>query len=933
MVFNKRDLEKAFSPNKARKTVKRLGNTPGGGSSLKPSTSGSTDRLRNDNGSAATSIRVIVRVRPPNDKESQKENHRSVIKVIDDKMLIFDPKEEESPFFYRGVAQKGRDLLKKQNKELEFMFDRVFDDRCSNAEVFEGTTKDIIASLLDGYNCSVFAYGATGAGKTHTMLGHDNDPGITFRTMSELFAQIEAQSENRDFNLGVTYLEVYNENVCDLLHKSGPLAIRDDGRHGIIVAGLKIITIYSPDELLTLLARGNKNRTQHPTDANEESSRSHAVFQVYVNITNKLDGQKKHVKLSMIDLAGSERASATGCKGARFKEGANINKSLLALGNCINNLADGIKHIPYRDSKLTRLLKDSLGGNCQTVMIANVGPSSLSFEDTYNTLRYANRAKKIKLNIKKNIISCQMHVTGYVKIVEEQKKEIEMLKQKLLALERRSIEGTVAGSPDSRATKDPKTEEMEKEFSEMRDKLIKLLRSKAQLNEKVLSLQGADKILCCRIQYKIAADKRLRHLTATVDAMSEEEQNASGKSRVNKSLSHFKRQREVVKLQMQTAWNDLQSIEMQIVALNATLVSKKYADRLIETNKVQQCEIEKIRYQQQFEHAKKVCSLQQCELQSLDTSTRTMSLTLQNYYNIMRGYGTMTDEMRQQFKQLVKSLEGVRNIKWAESEAGSYSPEDSYLLTCLSTDELDDPLNNEMPIYKAPYLEDEDTNQHNQQTKTSTILVNGGNTTTPPRDSNMDQTTPPPPLSLNSTITLDDEALLIKDSNDESTPSPTEITPETIKANQLNNTFNLMENKVAKKRTLADKNPIGNQTPVKQAKKISPKQRTAATGSNGVLTTTGKENKNNPPNSTTNKPASVMSAKSIAILNKLKADRLKLLPQPSNTSTESGTGDGLLCNKVVRIKERRGLVGTHPYQKTNAKPKSTSSVPSSRVPW
>ena len=194
--------------------------------------------------------------------------------------------------------------------------------------------------------------------------------------------------------MGVTYLEIYNENVQDLLHKSGPLHLRDDGRHGVIIAGLKIITIHSAEELLTLLAKGNKNRTQHPTDANEESSRSHAVFQVYINITNKLDGQVRQVKLSMIDLAGSERASATGCKGARFKEGANINKSLLALGNCINNLADGAKHITYRDSKLTRLLKDSLGGNCQTVMIANIAPSSFSYEDTYNTLRYANRAKE-----------------------------------------------------------------------------------------------------------------------------------------------------------------------------------------------------------------------------------------------------------------------------------------------------------------------------------------------------------------------------------------------------------------------------------------------------------------------------------------------------------------------------------------------------------
>lgn len=138
-------------------------------------------------------------------------------------------------------------------------------------------------------------------------------------------------------------------------------------------------------------------------------------------------------KLSMIDLAGSERGSATGCTGARFAEGANINKSLLALGNCINSLADGQRHVPYRDSKLTRLLKDSLGGNCQTIMIANVSPSSLSYEDTYNTLKYATRAKKIKSNMKKNVVNCEMHVEQYIKLNEELNKEVEKLRAQLAA--------------------------------------------------------------------------------------------------------------------------------------------------------------------------------------------------------------------------------------------------------------------------------------------------------------------------------------------------------------------------------------------------------------------------------------------------------------------------------------------------------------------
>lgn len=222
------------------------------------------------------------------------------------------------------------------------------------------------------------------------MLGNDGSPGITFLTMRELFRQIEENSNDRQFDIGISYLEVYNEQVMNLLTKAGPLKLREDG-NGVVVGGLVLKPIYNAEELLSLLVLGNRNRTQHPTDANAESSRSHAIFQVHIRMTTKLTGQKRMVKLSMIDLAGSERAASTKCIGTRFKEGASINKSLLALGNCINKLADGSKHIPYRDSNMTRILKDSLGGNCKTVMIANISPSSLTYEDTYNTLKYASR--------------------------------------------------------------------------------------------------------------------------------------------------------------------------------------------------------------------------------------------------------------------------------------------------------------------------------------------------------------------------------------------------------------------------------------------------------------------------------------------------------------------------------------------------------------
>ena len=230
-----------------------------------------------------------------------------------------------------------------------------------------------------------------------------------------------------------TYLEIYNETVHDLLTPSGVLNIREDGKAGVNIPGLSLHKPGSPEEVLGLLSYGNSNRTQHPTDANAESSRSHAVLQVFLKQKNKdagLSAEVKIAKLSMIDLAGSEKGGVTGAKGARFREGSNINKSLLALGNCINALADGAKYIPYRNSKLTRLLKDSIGGNCRTVMVANCSPSSQTFEDTFNTLKYADRAKKIKINLKKNVVNVDFHIAQYAKIVEDLKGEINVLKEK-----------------------------------------------------------------------------------------------------------------------------------------------------------------------------------------------------------------------------------------------------------------------------------------------------------------------------------------------------------------------------------------------------------------------------------------------------------------------------------------------------------------------
>ncbi|XP_063798516.1 kinesin-like protein KIF18B [Pseudophryne corroboree] len=383
-------------------------------------------------------VSVVVRVRPPNSREEEGNQH-SVVHVVDHSILLFDPEESETSNFFSSL--RGHEGTKRKGKDLKFIFDRVFGEQSSQQEVFEHTTKKILDGVLNGYNCSVFAYGATGAGKTHTMLGTESDPGVMYLTMVELYRAIEAIKEEKSCEVLISYLEVYNEQIQDLLEPKGTLAIREDPLKGVVVQGLSFHQPKSAEQLLQMLANGNLNRTQHPTDANASSSRSHAVFQIYIkqqDRTASISQDVRVAKMSLIDLAGSERASSTNAKGERLREGANINRSLLALINVINALADAKNkkaHIPYRDSKLTRLLKDSIGGNCRTVMIAAISPSFLSYDDTYNTLKYANRAKEIKLSLKSNVINLDCHISKYAAVCEELKAEVAELKAKLRAYE------------------------------------------------------------------------------------------------------------------------------------------------------------------------------------------------------------------------------------------------------------------------------------------------------------------------------------------------------------------------------------------------------------------------------------------------------------------------------------------------------------------
>ncbi|XP_022278456.1 kinesin-like protein KIF19 isoform X2 [Canis lupus familiaris] len=324
-----------------------------------------------------------------------------------------------------------------RSREKSYLFDVAFDFTATQEMVYQATTKSLIDGVISGYNATVFAYGPTGCGKTYTMLGTDHEPGIYVRTLNDLFRAIEETSNDMEYEVSMSYLEIYNEMIRDLLNPAlGYLELREDSKGVIQVAGITEVSTINAKEIMQLLMKGNRQRTQEPTAANQTSSRSHAVLQVAVRQRSRVKNVLQEVRqgrLFMIDLAGSERASQTQNRGQRMKEGAHINRSLLALGNCINALSDksSNKYINYRDSKLTRLLKDSLGGNSRTVMIAHISPASSAFEESRNTLTYAGRAKNIKTRVKQNLLNVSYHIAQYTSIISDLRGEIQRLKCKI----------------------------------------------------------------------------------------------------------------------------------------------------------------------------------------------------------------------------------------------------------------------------------------------------------------------------------------------------------------------------------------------------------------------------------------------------------------------------------------------------------------------
>ena len=274
------------------------------------------------------------------------------------------------------------------------------------------------------------------------MIGNNDNPGIIFHVLQDLFFKLEDTLFFTDYVIKVSFIEVYNENIKDLLSKSEKsLDIWEDPIRGSIIVGVKEIPVSSTDEIIEILRVGSYNRTKESNGINETSSRSHAIMQIVIEYKNKNQGIEEEIniaKLNLIDLAGSEKTSnlTISTKKSKRYESSKINQSLLVLTNCIQILSKqsekGVKlHIPYRNSKLTRLLKDTLGGNSRTLMIGTISSSLVNFEETYNTLTYATQAKKIRSSIVKNMIKVSNHLANYTQIISNLKKENEDLKKLL----------------------------------------------------------------------------------------------------------------------------------------------------------------------------------------------------------------------------------------------------------------------------------------------------------------------------------------------------------------------------------------------------------------------------------------------------------------------------------------------------------------------
>ncbi|CAG9836444.1 unnamed protein product [Diabrotica balteata] len=444
---------------------------------------------KDSNPDTVENVRVFIRIRPLKDKEKSSETQKTL------------------------HSDNNTISLNKNGLMKTFTFCKVFDEVSQQIDLYRHVSVPIVEQVLKGYNGTIFAYGQSGTGKTYTMVGDitdNNRKGIVPNIFSHIFAQITLANHEYSYAVTVTYLEIYNEEIRDLLSdQPKKLTLKEKPGIGVYVKDLLGFTVDSLEGVTEILKKGNKNRATSFTQLNDVSSRSHAVFTVLIETKNHTTNKTTFGKLNLVDLAGSERVHKSLATGDRLREAGKINLSLSVLGNVISALVDGkATHIPYRNSKLTRLLQDSLGGNSLTAMIAMVSPRAQDCEETLYTLMYADRVKHIQNHVTANVEAKSVIETFENKIAElrEQLMFLEAREEKLEKKEKKRTKSAVHNN---------ELEDIESEKSTLQNKI--------NIIQKKILVGGENLVEKAQQQMELLehVDKELQHLDTSHSILKE----------------------------------------------------------------------------------------------------------------------------------------------------------------------------------------------------------------------------------------------------------------------------------------------------------------------------------------------------------------------------------------------------------------------------
>eukprot|EP01114_Cavostelium_apophysatum_P001005 TRINITY_DN1086_c0_g2_i1.p1 TRINITY_DN1086_c0_g2~~TRINITY_DN1086_c0_g2_i1.p1 ORF type:complete len:968 (-),score=269.03 TRINITY_DN1086_c0_g2_i1:75-2978(-) len=544
-----------------------------------------------------SNIRVICRFRPINEREKQADlqssKSNSGSKFQNAQITFSDTQVTISS----GDSSDGSAPSSPKEANQTYAYDRVFwNPKTTQLEVYEITAKPTVEDVMNGFNGTIFAYGQTGTGKSFTMFGSDSDQdlkGIIPRSCVDLFASIEKlKGEGTETTVKCSFLEIYNENLFDLLNpsKTGALKVRETATRGVWVENLTQQNVETAEEVFSLIKEGEKSRSVSYTQMNEASSRSHTLF--ILGIQQKTsDGATKEGTLNLVDLAGSEQVGKTGATGATLEEAKKINQSLSALGNCIFALGKTKQnHIPYRNSKLTHILRESLGGNCKTTLLLACSPHKFNLEETISTLKFGQRAKNIKTSAVQNTKSKSPEELN--KTIDNLNQEISELKEYVSHLETQVEQMNEANQKAEQTPKITPNTTGEKELEELKTKFNLMSAHELEFKQQNLVLND----LLARKDEKIKEQAlQLRLLQEQYELSRSENQKLSDKvTQATQNIDNYSTTLKHYKKQLEDSERELASAKSRPAPANASneqairkALEKEFEERLkVETQKL-----------------------------------------------------------------------------------------------------------------------------------------------------------------------------------------------------------------------------------------------------------------------------------------------------------------------------------------------------------